>query len=148
MIREVLFTMEASIIFLIAFIIIEAYSLLKIPLNSYLASSMGITAIILGLLGAYELFKRNKIGGYFALISVILGVAANCQYIIKSSLQIIFENYSMLASLVSLLILGALIMISIFKIRLDYWTEQQLEESDDRDPSSEEYAIELSLIHI
>ena len=142
MIGEVLFTMEASIIFLIAFIIIEAYSLLKIPLNSYLASSMGITAIILGLLGAYELFKRNKIGGYFALISVILGVAANCQYTIKSSLQIIFENYSMLASLVSLLILGALIMISIFKIRLDYWTEQQLEESDDRDPSSEEYAIE------
>ncbi|RLI41688.1 ABC transporter ATP-binding protein [Candidatus Bathyarchaeota archaeon] len=33
-------------------------------------------------------------------------------------------------------------MISIFKIRLDYWTEQQLEELDDRDPSSEEYAIE------
>jgi len=134
--------MEASIILLIAFIIIEAYSLLKTPINSYLASSMGILAIVLGLLGAYGLFKRNKIGGYLALISVILGVAANCQYTIKSSLQVILENYSMLVSSVSLFILGALAMISIFRIRLDYWTEQQLEELDAKDPSSEEYVIE------
>jgi len=134
--------MEASIILLIAFIIIEAYSLLKTPFNSYLASSMGILAIVLGLLGAYGLFKRNKIGGYLALISVILGVAANCQYTIKSSFQVIFENYSMLASSASLFILGALVMISIFRIRLDYWIEQRLQESDAKDPSSEEYAIE------
>ncbi|RLG94756.1 ABC transporter ATP-binding protein [Candidatus Bathyarchaeota archaeon] len=33
-------------------------------------------------------------------------------------------------------------MISIFKIRLDYWTGQQLEKLDAKDPSSEEYAIE------
>ena len=134
--------MEASIIFLVAFIIIEAYSLLKTLLNSYLASSMGILAIVLGLLGAYGLSKRNKIGGYFALISVILGVSANCQYTIKLSFKEIFKNYPMLASSVSLFILGALVMISIFKIRLDYWTGQQLEKLDAKDPSSEEYAIE------
>jgi len=140
--RGVLSMREASITFLIAFIIIEAYSLLKTPLNSYLASSMGIAAIVLGLLGTYGLFKRNKTGGYSALLSVILGVASNFQCTIRLPSQTIFENYLMLASSVSLLILGALVMISIFKMRLNYEVEQQSEESNAKDPSSEVYAIE------
>jgi len=103
---------------------------------------MGIAAIVLGLLGTYGLFKRNKTGGYSALLSVILGVASNFQCMIRLPSQTIFENYLMLASSVSLLILGALVMISIFKMRLNYEVEQQSEESNAKDPSSEVYAIE------
>ena len=139
--RGVLSMREASIIFLFAFISIEAYSLLKTPPNSYLASSMGIAAIVLGLLGAYGLFKRNKAGGYPALISVTLGVASNFLCTIKLPFQKIFENYLMLASLVSLIILGALVMISIFKMKLNYQLEQRSRESNANDPSSDVYAI-------
>jgi len=147
-----IFIAEAASVLLAAFISIEIYSLLKSPFNEILMifsgieRTMSILAIGFGLVGICGLLSRSIAGGYFSLLSIILGITPNCWHITKALLTFRLRIAS-LSSSIALIILGVSAAIFIFKMD----THQRISEnpqsstSDINDPAfpNTTYAIEV-----
>jgi len=114
------FTLDVASILLVAFIVIEAYSSLFSPSNrmlmisSLMEKTLSLATISFGLVGIYGLWVKNKSGGYFSLLSVIIGIVPNCQYLLeeifKSQVDTAFFTLP-----TTMLTLGILIIILLFK---------------------------------
>lgn len=115
-----MFATEAASIFLAAFISIEAYSLLSPPSDQMLMISpvvkkiISLTAIGLGLVGIYGAQVKSGAGGYFSLLSVIIGVIPNSWHIFKAVFKLQGDAAASTLPIASLT-LGVLIMILLFK---------------------------------
>jgi len=115
-----MFIAEASSVLLVAFISIETYSLLKSLFNEALFFSwtermMSISAISFGLVGICGLLKKSKAGGYFSLLSIVLGVALNFWRITKAFSASRLEIAAFTSS-ITLIVLGVSTAIFIFKM--------------------------------
>jgi len=146
-----MFIAEAASLLLAAFISIEIYSLLKSFFNENLMISLkmenvvGILAIGLGLLGICELLRKSEAGGYLSLLSVIFGAAPNCWRMAEVFFTSRFEISAFISS-ISLVVLGVLIVIFIFKMDAGQNTSENPRSSIssimDPKPSEASYAIE------
>ena len=144
------FIAEAASLLLAAFISIEIYSLLKLFFNKTLIllrmeSMISISAIGLGLLGICGLLRKSEVGGYLSLLSVIFGAAPNCWRVAEIFFTSQFEISAFIPS-ISLVVLGVLIAILIFKMDVDQNTLENPRPSassiNDPKPSDTSYAIE------
>ena len=114
------FILDVASVLLVAFIVIEAYSSLFSPSNrmlmisSLMEKTLSLATISFGLVGIYGLWVKNKSGGYFSLLSVIIGIVPNCQYLLeeifKSQVDTAFFTLP-----TTMLTLGILIIILLFK---------------------------------
>ena len=145
-----LFATEAASVFLAAFISIEAYSLLSPPSNQILMipsvkKMISLATIGLGLAGIYGMLVKSKAGGYFSLLSVIIGAAPNCWYILKAVFKSQFDVAASTLPIASLTF-GVLIMILLFKCQPDQRipVDPQPSALDDENPtiSRDIYTIE------
>jgi len=114
------FILDVASVLLVAFIVIEAYYSLFSPSNRMLMisplmeKSLSLATISFGLVGIYGLWVKNKSGGYFSLLSVIIGIVPNCLYLLDE----IFKSQVDVAAFTlptTMLTLGILIIILLFK---------------------------------
>lgn len=114
------FPIEVATVLLVSLVVIEAISILgwsqgvtsnfAYPIDKI----MGLSALIVSLLGAYCLLKCNKMGVHFSILASTFWVILGGFSLIKaySTLQL---NLALAASAITALVLGPLILICIFR---------------------------------
>ena len=114
------FILDVASVLLVAFIVIEAYSSLfslsnrMLMISPLMEKTLSLATVGFGLVGIYGLWVKNKSGGYFSLLSVIIGIVPNCRYLLeeifKSQVDTAFFTLP-----TTMLTLGILIIILLFK---------------------------------
>jgi len=150
--RKGIFPSEIASVLLAVFISITSYPLLNSlsnPMPAALFESEKMISLVtvgLGIVGIWGMLIKVEIGGYFSLLSVLMGVVPNFWRIFKGVFSLQQVDSGSFALSVFSVVLGISIVIIIFEIKPNHKisSSSQISTLDFEDPvsTSDSYAIE------